>query len=713
MPITTINARQIDQMSAAMEAGEFEEIDVESSDSRGREPGVTPEDLPGLLKTMIEDAISYAEEEVAGNREEWQTAYRGKSLAGDKDLDQTRSRVVSRDVHDTVHAILPSLLRVFFGSSSVVEYVPMSPEDEESAKQATDYVNHIVLQKDNEAFLLFYSVFKDALIKALSPVKWWWDESFKIEGTEYSGLTQQEFVNLVGDPWIIDIYNYEEIPSQLGQPLISCCVTYKRSTGGRVKLCAVPPEERLINRDARSLDDATLWGHRRDMTISELVSMGFVYEQLVEMSGNTENATNTEKVERYDNQGSLNDKTRSDLDPSQWKVDVVEAYVNVDLDADGIAERYKIWCGGSNWEILEKDDGDLAIDLWDEIPVSEFCPDPEPHMATGHSVAENVTDVQRIKSNLLRGALDSLSRSIFPREEVVESAVNMDDVLNPEIGAVIRAKAPGMIREITTPFMGKECLPLLGYMDELKANRTGISATTLGLNPKSLQSATHDAVENSVTAAQSQLEMVARILAQTGMTRLFKGILKCITQNQDKVSMVRLRNNWAPIDPRAWNAGMDAIVTTALGRGTEGSKMAMLNAIAERQWTAITVLGQQNPICTLAEYRETCAEMVGLTGYFNPDRFFLPVQTSQQLQQFFQQFQQGQQQLQQLQQQVGMLSAELNKRSQAAANKDLATAGKAQAETTQVIVETAQLAAGANVDPGAAKDEIRAITVGR
>jgi len=177
---------------------------------------------------------------------------------------------------------------------------------------------------------------------------------------------------------------------------------------------------------------------------------------------------------------------------------------------------------------------------------------------------------------------------------------------------------------------------------------------------------------------------------------LFKGILKCITQNQDKVSMVRLRNNWAPIDPRAWNAGMDAIVTTALGRGTEGSKMAMLNAIAERQWTAITVLGQQNPICTLAEYRETCAEMVGLTGYFNPDRFFLPVQTSQQLQQ-----------------QVGMLSAELNKRSQAAANKDMATAGKAQAETTQVIVETAQLAAGANVDPGAAKDEIRAITVGR
>ena len=40
-------------------------------------------------------------------------------------------------------------------------------------------------------------------------------------------------------------------------------------------------------------------------------------------------------------------------------------------------------------------------------------------------------------SNLLRGSLDSLAGSIYPRIWGVENAVNWDDVLNPAIGAPI------------------------------------------------------------------------------------------------------------------------------------------------------------------------------------------------------------------------------------------------------------------------------------
>lgn len=683
------------------------EMGVEPRDPT-EEPGVNMADLPGIIKRVCDEAVNYAEEDLAADRQEGTDYYRGEGMKGDADLDETRSRVISKDVHDTVHAILPSLLRIFFGSQDAVEYTPQGPEDEMSARQATEYVNQIVLQQDNESFMLFFSVFKDALIKGLGTVKWWWDEKTEVVGNEYSGLTQQEFALLAGDPNIIEIYDYEENVDPEFGPLISCSISRQVVKSGQVKMEAVPPEERLISKEARCIDDAQFYGHRRVMRVGELVARGFNYEQIFRLSGSSEYLdTNEEAVERYDNQ-TFNDSAVP-RDPSLRSIEVVEGYFRLDLDGDGIAERYRIFVGGNAYTILEYDDGSQAIDLVEDIPFAEFCPDPEPHLATGNSIAEQVVDVQRVKTNLLRGALDSLSRSIFPREEIVEGQVNVNDVMNPEIGAVIRAKAPGMVREIVTPFMGKETMPLLDYMDDVKANRTGVSDATMGLNPQTLQSATETAVESSVSAAQSQIEMVARILAQSGMCRVFKGLLKCIVTNQDKIRTVRLRNSWQPIDPRAWNSQMDARVVTALGRGTDGDKLNMLNMIASKQELMIQQLGPQNGVCTLAEYRNTVAEMVGITGYFNPDRFLLPVETGQQVQQLVDQNQQTQQELQQAQIQIQQLNQQLEKYKSTNIEKQTAEAEHERMKGLKTAVETVQAGAEMPVAPDALVDDMEAL----
>lgn len=671
------------------------------------EPGLSLDDFQSSLKYVIDDAVDYAEEDLAETRQTNMDAYRGVELSGDCDLDETRSRAMSKDVHDTVHAMLPSLLRVFFSGQAVVEYMPEGPEDEEGARQATDYVNKIILSKDNDGFMVFYNAFKDALIKQVGVFKWWWDEDFHIEAAQYSGLDEMTFQVLAGDPHVSDIYDFEQ--DEMG--LISCTVARKLSKGGFARVEAVPPEERLIDRKARSIQDSDFYGHRRIVTVSDLVAMGFSYEQVSQLGGVEELETNEEVVERYDNQ--VYQRTVIPTDPSQREVELVEGYVKADLDADGVAELYKVCVGGVSRTILLYEDGSQAIELVDEIPFAEICPDPEPHLATGHAIAEQVVEIQTIKTNLLRGTLDSLSRSIFPREEVVEMQVNMDDVLNPEIGAVIRAKAPGMVREITTPFMGRECLPVMEYMDQIKADRTGISDATQGLNPDALQSSTAAAVDATVSASQSQLEMVARIFAQTGITRLFKGLLKMVTTHQDQARTVRMNDNWVPVDPRAWNAGMDACVTTALGRGTDSQKMAMLNMVAERQQAAIAEMGPVNQLCTMAEYRATLAEMVTLAGYYNPDKFFLPVEQQQIVEQFMGQMQELQGQLDEVNQQNVVLATELQKHTQAEDDKNMADAdlkrmqsGKVAAETFDKIVEAAQRANQEDVEPGAADDEM-------
>jgi hypothetical protein len=226
------------------------------------------------------------------------------------------------------------------------------------------------------------------------------------------------------------------------------------------------------------------------------------------------------------------------------------------------------------------------------------------------------------------------------------------------------------------------------------------------LNPEALQSTAQVGIDATVQAAQQQIEMIARILAETGMRRVFDGILRLVKQHQDQARTVRLRNEWVPVDPSAWNAGMDTTVNTALGRGTDAQKLQSLSLIAEKQEQIFQTAGQVNPLVTPAEYRETLAQMVNIAGFPNADKFFLPVDHGKVMQQVKGQIDQLTQQHQQSMQQVAILTKELERHTQAGDNLKLAQAGKAQSETVKTLVETAQTGAGADVKPDAITDEL-------
>jgi hypothetical protein len=687
----------------------FMEMDQSGTPVQGEfEPGISLDDFRFMVRSLAQDAVNYAEEELAEGREDAQQFYDGEDLPGDEGLDETRSKIVSRDVHDTTKAMLPDLLRIFFGGKNVVMYEPTGADDEMWAEQATDYVNQIVLNADNDAFTRFYDVFWDALVKRTGTVMYYWEDDYEVIGQEYTGLTEDEYKFLLSDTRISDAETTAEYQEPLlGMMLYDCRITYRIVQGGKIKIDAVPPEERLINKSARTIDDSKLYGRRQIKTVSEVVAMGYAYDQVVRLGGSEMLDTNEEQIERYD---SLVYDTESAVgDPSLRTLEYCDLYVRGDLDGDGFAELYHVACGGTNYQILEwADGGGLAITLADDIPYAEFCPDPIPHIATGHSIADNVMDVQRVKSNLLRGTLDSLSRSIFSEREVVQHQVNMNDVLNPEIGSVIRVKQPGMVREITTPFMGKEALPVLGYMDEVKANRTGITDITQGLDPKALQSTAQPGVDAVVSGAKQQVEMVARIFAKGGMCRMFKGILKLIKTHQDKARTVKLRGDWVPVDPSVWNVGMNATVNTALGKGTESERIGVLNMVAEKQERILEQLGPTNPLCTLAEYRNTLAEMIELAGYPNADRFFLPVSHQQVMGQLQQQMEQMQQQLQEIQQQNQGMQFELMNHSEAEDAQKQADALKKNMEALGKLVDALQTAQEMIIRPDAAADELMA-----
>jgi hypothetical protein len=586
---------------------------------------MSEEQLQGVISAEIYDAISFIDDDIGGNRALATEYYYGQAFG---DEEEGRSQVVSMDVRDTVQGILPSLMRIFFGPERVVEFAPQGPEDVQSAEQATDYVDFI-FKRDNPGFKILHSAFKDALVRKVGIVKYWWDESVEVKAESFSMLDEQTMMFLTQDPDIeISAVREYPIPGMAEQNLAQGIMTpppmmydveiKRRIKSGKVKIEALPPEEFLIDRRAKSIDEATFVGHRTMKTVSDLVAMGYDYDEMVEVAGNGNDFDNNQEYQARNPFAVIS--TANNGDPSSKSVLYIEGYLKVDFDGDGIAEMRRICTVGTGNKVLRNE-------IVDDRQFADFCPDPEPHTFFGMCPADVVMDIQRIKSNVQRGILDSLAQSIHPRTAIVEGQANMEDVLNTEVGAVIRMRAPGMVQPFTTPFVGQAAFPMLDYLDDIKQTRTGISKAASGLDADALQSTTKAAVSATVNAAHQHIEMIARIFAETGLRKLFTGILKLVIENQDKERMIRLRNTFVPIDPRSWDANMDVIVNVGVGDGTIEDRISVLSQVAIRQEMLIKETGPSNPVVSLPQYTNTLIKMLQLAGIKDSQNYFnqLPV----------------------------------------------------------------------------------------
>ena len=585
-------------------------------------------DFQSVVSAEIEDAVTYVDTDLSPSRAQATAYYRGDPFGNEE---EGNSRVVATEVRDTVNAMLPSIMRVFFSSERVVEFMPRGPEDVKASEQASDYANY-VLNQDNPGFMVLYGTFKDSLVRKCGIVKTWWAKNTTVRTEKYTGLDegtvmliQQEsgavvtVITQYDDPDVLE--PQLTIDPMTGQPMLMPVpqlfdVEVKRTIEeGKICIEGVPPEEFLIDRNARDLDSAAFVGHRKMATVAELLEMGYDENLIMENISTTDFEYNDEYLRRRPTtttMGSINESHN----PAMQRALYVEGYMRVDYDGDGIPELRKVCCLGEGYTIVNNEPADL-------IGFADFPCDPEPHTSPleANSVFDFTKDLQEIKSDILRNTLDSLAQSIHPRTAVVEGQVNMDDVLNNETGAIIRMRAPGMVMPLAQPFVGQAAFPMLEYMDSIKEERTGMSRASMGLNADALQSSTKAAVSATVSANQMRIELTTRILAE-GMKKLFKVILQLSVKHQDKPRMVRLRNDWVQVDPRSWDATMDVAINVGMGTGDTEQKMQMLGMISSKQEQALTQMGPMNPLVSPAQYANTLRKMVELAGFKDASQFF-------------------------------------------------------------------------------------------
>lgn len=572
--------------------------------------------IQALVMSELTDAVSFIDTEVGRFRAEATAAYQGQPYG---DEEEGKSRVVSMDVRDSILGLLPDLLRIYTSGENVVEYEPENAQTVTMAEAATDYANY-VFTRDNDGFSILHSVFKDALTRKAGFAKYWWDESTRVTTSHYTGLDPMAVFVLEQDPEVEEIRVTElkgdenkVLDPFTGKPAPLVDAEVKRRTKrGRVAVAALPPEEFIFGKRTRSLEDFDVLAHRSMKTVSELVALGYNADELQEQITSTELDFNIEVLVRQPFSTTLGTVGSSTLPTS--RVLYTEAYMRLDLDGDNIAELVRICTVGSSYKIID-------IEATDHVPFAAFHCDPEPHTFLGLSIYDVTGDIQKIKTHVLRNSLDSLAQSIHPRMAVVEGQTNIDDVLNNEVGGLIRMRQPGMVQQLDTVFVGQAAFPMLDYIDDVREMRTGVSKASMGLDPSIMQSTTRDAVTNTISQSQGRVELIARVLAD-GMRQLFRGILHLIVKNQDQPRMIKLRGQWVEMDPRTWIADLGVNINIALGAGTTDSKMQALQMVAAKQEQILMQLGAQNPIVSASQYATTLKRMVELAGYKDSGAFF-------------------------------------------------------------------------------------------
>lgn len=515
---------------------------------------------------------------------------------------------------DTVEWAMPGLMEALCGSD-VVSFAPDMESEEKATSDATRYVNHLLFER-NEGFVALHEAIKSCLITRVGWTKVYCDKSSVEQEEKYQGVSEAEIAALESDPEV-EVIEREPAaypqPGPDGMPTQAFDVTCRRTTTARKFVWeGVPPEELRVAKDCRTLDNCRFIEHRKPRTRSDLISEGWPKKEVMALpqfgSANTE-----DELQRHEYDQSEDQEDRPD--PSQEEVEVSESYIRVDYDGDGKAEYRRIVKSGVYVHSNE---------VTDDHIFACFSPLLMPYKLIGISFWDLVEDLQRIKTALNRQVLDNVYLSNNPRSVVEAGKVDLDSLLNPVPGGVILRREgsdPNSVVPFTVPFVAGAGLELIRQTDEVRDKRTGVTEVNSALNAEALSRGAvgSEGVQSMMQAGAQRQKLIARVLAETGLKRVYLLMLKTVCQYQDRDAQLRVNGRWMQINPREWRTNYRASVKVGLGTADRAQEVGNLTLLGQAQEKAMP-LGLVQPQNVYA----LLTRLATVLGEREPEKYFSP-----------------------------------------------------------------------------------------
>ena len=576
-------------------------------------------DRDSWLKTFIMNKIESAMGDESGDVSEVRQhnfdRYYGKSYGDERD---GKSKFITREVFEAVEWAMPSLIRVFTSNTRACEFLPETEEDEQQAQQETDIVDYYIQTKNN-GFLLLHNWFKDLLMAPNGYITAYIEEIEQVRNDNIRGVTLMDLNAIDQDPnmEILEAEHREQFVDGFGMQELYDIKVRRKETKRKLCIDNIPPDEMLIDSNHTSVDleGCSFVCRRTRKSISDLVKMGYDYDELNSMGDVDDNTWNTERVNRlfYEDENPDADDEAQESGASRmlWVHDMT---IEADYDDDGIAERRRILMIGD--EIFENDE-----DFYEPFVSCAAIIIPHKHIAM--SYIESMQDLQRLSTTVHRQLLDNTyaqtdKRHFFNTYGLMDDGSTIDDYLDARSDAIEVKGNPAevVMPEVTTPIT-QELLAVIQHIKEQPKMRTGV-APELSLDPNTLQQSTMGAFMGALDQASQRTDMLVKVIAEVGMKRLMGKVHYLLRTHLNEAIQVKLRGGWTNFDPSTWHERSDMRVNVGLGHNSDQTKIQMLMALLQMQREALSQnLSSPEKIYNTVERLVDTAKIGTADAYFN------------------------------------------------------------------------------------------------
>lgn len=641
-------------MDEMMETGVIDTGFSDQQEDESATKGAREADVRELAKHVVKADITNARQSNSAGRakrEKFYSLYRARGDEGKSDR-PGRSTIPGSDVMNCIEWTMPDMMKAFAGNQKVISVIPRGSEDVKKAEKIEKLLNWQFMHQC-QGFLTLQSWIKASFVYGIAHLKTGWEEQYDYKGFAQPKVMEPQFQQLMDDDSVETLsyagvteipmsgmaggaaaeayqqpngMNYTMQPAALESMRVYMDVQGERKikTYSGPKLEVVPPDDFLIDPEAKDVDTARFVIHRVKRTISYLrkLERDGVYsniDKVVKLSedgfdAESDNDEATMRAQAAEDYAELNAEEQDGGDTQQVgrrRVEVYEWWGELDVEGDGRTEPYLVvMCRDV---IIRMERNPYAHG---KSPFVDLCPIMDIFRYEGIGYAELAGPHQEVKTAIVRQILDNVSFTNNQMWEVDEnSGVDTDALINPFPGRVVFTNRLGGVKPITPAQLDGSAYNLLEFCQGQLEQLTGVTRYNQGMDAKTLNK-TATGISAIMNASNQRKELIARTIAETGLRKLFQKMLQLDQQFVDQNIVVRLFNEPLEISPDDLAGNFDVSVDIGSSVTDDNTQVQQLFTVLQ-QSPFLMQLGIMQPNNVF----EVCKKILSLWGYKNSELF--------------------------------------------------------------------------------------------
>lgn len=582
-----------------------QQVDVSDWLMQQAEPTEQPASLKALKAEEIDKIMKSVKDGIAVSNEYYEAVVEPKLIHRQqlRKADQflykkkmpilsEQSKFISMDFNNVVEWMKPSLIEVFTGNESPVTIAGSTIQNDDTATKLQQLIEYQLTRKNNYTSLV-NDVISDALGLNFGVSKVYWKRDEKRE--RYKMMLD---INDLPSAYMLTQASLcGEIEIQSVKPIKDTTDFYEvqfdhvKVTANHPVVEYVPPTELRFTPEAHNLQNCKFVAHRKIVKGDYLKrkEREGVYQNVDKALESTGDTRHTD-ADVYNNPELNQAKMMAtDGDNASKDVELLEAYVDVDYNNDGVYEHLIVHCVGDTPLSIQTNEFDIA-------PFFAMGAVRESRkIFADESLAEEIEGLQDLKTALIKQLIINVAKTNVAQKFVdYTQIVDVDALLNGDEYVPTKGAPNAAIYPVPQGNVSPMAMDLVNYAESEVQNRSGSTKYNQGLDSNSLNK-TATGITAILGQADKRIKLVARLFAENWIIPMVRFIILLNKKYGEAVQTFRYKDTEVSIQNEDMDIDYDLVINVGNGAGTKEARIQSYMLLLSKIYPVLSQAGVATP----------------------------------------------------------------------------------------------------------------------